>query len=41
MRKLETLKTSLTRRQRVLILVLAAVVLFGLLAATVFRDNTA
>ena len=41
MRKLENLKTSLTRRQRVLILVLAAVVLFGLLAATVFRDNTA
>lgn len=39
MSKLQTLKTSLTRRQRVILLIIAAVVLFGLLAATVFRDN--
>ena len=39
MSKLQTLKTSLTRRQRVILLIVAAVVLFGLLAATVFRDN--
>lgn len=39
MSKLQTLKTSLTRRQRVILLIIAAVILFGLLAATVFRDN--
>ena len=39
MSKLQTLKTSLTRRQRVILLTIAAVILFGLLAATVFRDN--
>ena len=39
MSKLQTLKTSLTRRQRVILLIIAAVVLFGLLAVTVFRDN--
>ena len=39
MSKLQTLKTSLTRRQRVILLIIAAVILFGLLAVTVFRDN--
>ena len=39
MSKLKTLKTSLTRRQRVILLIIAAVILFGLLAVTVFRDN--
>ncbi len=39
MSKLQTLKTSLTRRQRMILLIIAAVILFGLLAATVFRDN--
>ncbi len=39
MSKLQTLKTSLTRRQRVILLILAAVLLLGLLAATVFRDS--
>lgn len=41
MSKLQTLKTSLTRRQRVILLIAAAVILFGLLTATVFRDSAA
>lgn len=41
MSKLETLKTSLSRRQRVILLLAAIVVVFGLLTVTVFRDNAA
>ncbi|MDY4172621.1 MAG: DUF5711 family protein [Evtepia sp.] len=39
--KLQTLQTSLTKKQRVLLLVVAAVVVLGLLTATVLRDNAA
>lgn len=41
MSKLQSLKTSLSPKQRLVIFVLIAVVLLGLLSATVFRDNTA
>lgn len=39
--KLQTLQTSLTKKQRVLLLVVAAVMVLGLLTATVLRDNAA
>lgn len=39
MSKLEDLKTKLTRKQRILILILAAVLLLGLLSATVLRSE--
>ncbi|MBP3319089.1 MAG: hypothetical protein J6K94_03700 [Ruminiclostridium sp.] len=41
MSKLQTLKTTLTSKQRVVLLILVAVVVFGLLAATVFHDTSA
>lgn len=41
MSKLQTLKTTLSRRQRVVLLIVAAVLLFALLTATVFQDNAA
>ena len=41
MSKLQSLKTSLTAKQRVILLALVAVVVFGLLAATVFHDSSA
>lgn len=41
MSKIQNLKNSLSRKQRVLILVIAAVVLLGVLTATVFRDDAA
>ena len=41
MKQLQTLQMSLSRKQRVLLLVAAAVVVLGILAATVFRDNIA
>ena len=41
MSKLQTLKTTLTQKQRMGLLVVVAVVVFGLLAATVFHDTSA
>ncbi len=41
MSKLQTLKTTLSRRQRVILLIVATVLLFALLTATVFQDNAA
>ena len=37
--KLQDLKTTLTQKQRIILLVVAVVVVLGALTATVFRDN--
>ena len=39
--KLQDLKTTLTQKQRIILLVVAVVVVLGALTATVFRDNAA
>lgn len=39
MSKLQDWKTNLTRKQRVILLIVVAVVVLALLTATVFRDN--
>ena len=39
MNKLQDWKTNLTRKQRVILLIVVAVVVLALLTATVFRDN--
>ena len=39
--KLQDLKTPLTQKQRIILLVVAVVVVLGALTATVFRDNAA